>query len=385
MSSLAGLSSIEARSRFEAYGPNEIVEKGGRSILKIFIDQFTNILVVLLGVAAIVAYLTGEKIDAGLIIGIVILNGVLGFVQEYKAEDAIKKLKGMGAGKIRVRRDGMDVEIESREIVVGDVVFVEEGLRIPADGVVLESTFLEVNESVLTGESMPIAKEVGTIYAGQLYSGTIVSRGKGWMGVEETGMNTKFGKLAESLKSINSEETPLEQKLKKLSGVMVGIGVVGCLAVVLKMGLLGREWMLAWASGVSLAVAVIPEGLPAVLAITLAMGVTKMAREKAVMRKLAAVEALGGASVIATDKTGTITKNEMEVKRMEIDGDEADLMRCGVLASTAVLVEKDNGEWDVIGDQTEGAVLKLATSHNIDIEAERVKHTVIAEYPFDSN
>lgn len=374
---LQGLSGAEALFRLEKYGPNEIADKGEKSKVVILGSQFTSPVVALLVIASLIAFSIGEKVDAYLILVIVVLNGVLGFVQEFKAEEAVKKLRKMGMGQVRVRREGKDFEVETFKIVPGDLVYLEEGRRVPADGKVIESIGLEVDEAALTGESLPVTKKPdGESETGIVFMGTLTARGRGWMVVENTGMGTRFGQLARQLAGVEKEKSPLNKKLGEITKWMAVVGVVSGVIVFFNSGLL---------TGVSLAVAVIPEGLPAVMSVTLGVGILKMARQKAIVRKMAAVEALGATNVIVTDKTGTITKNQMEV--VEIIGmvDKVDVIRAGVMCSTAELVEKEPGQMVVIGDQTEGAILKLARKMGLDVDEIRKNTIIEEEFLFDSD
>src|SRR3989344_8165082 len=393
MRRFSGLTTEQAAQALAKYRPNILPQKKGRGRWGILADQFKSPLVVLLGAAAVVAEVVGETVDAALIVAIVLVNAILGWVQEYKADEAVKKLRNMGGGKVRVKRSGTETEIEAGAIVPGDIVYLEEGLRVPADGRIVNAVELEVNEAVLTGESMPVSKQADQEKASDVFSGTLVAKGYGWMEVTATGGATRFGQLAQELSGVKKEDSPLTIKLERLAKLMVVLGAAACTIMVGLVVWRGGGWLTAWSGGVSLAVAVIPEGLPTVLSVTLARGVSRMARQKAVVRKMAAVEALGGAGVVACDKTGTITKNEMEVRQIEVNGelmspgkrpDVADdsfrqLLLTGVLASTATM-----GDKGVIGDQTEGALLKLADEAGLDPRAVGHGYAKVKEYPFDS-
>lgn len=392
MSSHAGLTREQASERLARYGPNDLPVKRGKGRWGILVDQFKSPLVLLLGAAALVAGVVGDVVDSGLIVAIVVVNAILGWVQEYKADEAVKKLKKLGGGRVRVMRSGREEEVGTSEIVPGDRVYLEEGTRIPADGRMVSTVELEVDEAVLTGESLPVVKKAGRASEEVVFSGTLVARGYGWMEVSATGGATRFGQLAYSLSTVVKEESPLAIKLDRLARLMVICGAVACAAVVGLVVVEGGGWLAAWSGGVSLAVAVIPEGLPTVLSVTLAVGVSKMARRRAVVRKMAAVEALGGATVVACDKTGTLTKNEMEVRQVEVsgkllppgqrpgisDGDFRQMLLAGVLASTAIM-----GEGGIIGDQTEGALLKLSHGAGLDPKAVGFGYAKVTEYPFD--
>lgn len=392
---LKGYTSTQATELLKKYGENILVERKGRSIFAIFFDQINNFLVILLLAAAGVSFIVGERFDAALILSIVILNAIFGIYQERKASDAIAALKKMTIVKVRVLRDGQEVEVDSRYIVPGDIFFIEEGTKIPADGKLLDVLNLEVNESALTGESMAIIKERGD----EVYMGTIVAKGRGHAEVIATGMSTQFGKIAGHLSEIEEVKTPLQKKLEGISTLIGFAGIVISLAVFFLSSWQGSTYFAAFLLAISLAVAVVPEGLPAIMTITLAMGVNEMAKRKAIMRKLSAIEALGSITLIATDKTGTITENKMNVRKVYVDKKEYDddrlptlmnpvfhaLILNGVLCSTASLVRvHDHGEMDVLGDPTEGALLFLAQKVGMDVEMTRDQWKLLEEEPFNS-
>ncbi len=387
------LTSEEVKSLLKKYGPNTLTEQKKRSVLKIFFEQFESVLTVLLLIAAVLSMFVGEVVDASLIVTIVLLNAFFGLYQELKAEAAIAALKKMTISLVRVIRDGKHVEINSVDLVPGDIVYIEEGVKVPADGVLIEPVNTAVNESALTGESLPVSKEEDE----EVYMGTIVSRGRAYMQVTKTGMKTRFGKVAESLQTIEEHKTPLQIKLEKLSEI---IGIVGILASIVVMGLSygqGEPYFQSFLLGVSLAVAMVPEGLPAVMTITLAIGLRDMAKKKAVLRKLSAIEALGSVTVIATDKTGTLTRNEMTVDKYYTNGviqeigkdkkitDETfeQILLNGVLCSTANLEHKKSG-YKILGDPTEGALLILAKQFGYSIRNTRNEWKILNEEPFNS-
>jgi Ca2+-transporting ATPase len=387
---MKGLTSSQARQFLDQYGLNVISEQKKRPYILKFFDQFSNFLTLLLVFAAGASFIIGEKIDGELIIGIVILNAFFGLYQEGKAEEAVKLLKKMTISKVRVIRDGKEIGIDSQNIVPGDVVVIEEGVKIPADGIIIQERNMEINESTLTGESMPVIKEMHD----EVFMGTVVSKGRGLIEITKTGMNTKFGEIAFHMRAIEDPKTPLQKKLEGLTRL---IGILGIVISVLVFGLSifeGSGYFPAFLLAVSLAVAVVPEGLPAVMTITLAMGMKELAKRKAIVRKLSAIEALGAITLIATDKTGTLTKNKMKVKELFIDGSEKKnfisssfslLLLNGILCSTASLVTKlDDGEPDVLGDPTEGALLYLAHQNGLSSDKVRREWEIVDEMPFDS-
>lgn len=383
-----GLSDQEAEKRLIRYGPNEIVDRPRTTAIAIFASQFTSLLIVLLVIAAAASLFLGDLLDGIFILLIVILNGILGFVQEYKAEKAIAALKKMTVSSVRVVRDGLEHKIDSKRLVPGDVVILEEGDKIPADCALVESLHLEVNEASLTGESMPVEKNHQDEDKKHIFLGTIIVKGRAKAIVENTGMQTKFGAIAASLSLIEEEETPLQKKLDGL-GKQLGIVAIVASAVVFIIGFFTTQPIIEMIlTSISLAVAAVPEGLPAVITITLAIGMQRMAKKKAILRKLSSIEALGSTTLIATDKTGTLTKNEMRVVKIWTHENNERLMHqllvAGVLCNNANLVYKqDHGSYDVLGDTTEGALLLLAQDRGIAAEQLKQDGTILEEFAFD--
>lgn len=392
---LKGLSHDHAKSLLKECGLNVLADKKKRSFIAILFSQLNNFLTILLVIAAGLSFFIGEMVDGGLILAIVLLNALFGIYQEKKAENAIDALKQMSITKVRVIRDGHEQELDSRYLVPGDIYFIEEGSKIAADGKLEEALNLEVNESALTGESLPVAKKI----TDEIYMGTIASKGRGYVKVTQTGMHTKFGAIAEHLNSIEDSKTPLQLKLEGLTKLIGIAGIIASLLVFLLSAFQGAGYFPSFLLAISLAVAVVPEGLPAVMTITLSLGVKEMANKKAIMRKLSAVEALGSITLIATDKTGTLTTNKMKVKEFYVDhnihtverplqihSDSLDkLILNGVLCSTASLVEAyDKRSNDVLGDPTEGALLFLAQDASKQIDQIRAEWKLIEENAFDS-
>ncbi len=392
---MKGLTSQQAVDFLKQFGPNEIVEQKKRPFLAKLFEQFNNFLIYLLILAAGLSFYLKDVVDGSLILTIVILNAIFGLYQEYKAEEALSLLKKMTVSKVRVIRDGREIEIDSRELVPQDAVYVEEGSKIPADAVVLETKHLEINEAAMTGESLPVPKEKNN----EVLMGTVVTKGRAYLLIKKTGMNTQFGKIAAELKELDRAETPLQKKLKQLSK---NIGIAGIIVSLLVLALAliqGSQLYLSFLLAVSLAVAVVPEGLPAVMTITLAIGVREMTRRKAIIRKLSAIEALGSITLIATDKTGTLTSNEMRVKETFLGNETYSaenppqnnsafekLLLNSMLCSTASIVEPvDDGRVDVLGDPTEGALLLLAKDLDRNYEKIREEWKLKEEKPFDSD
>ncbi len=420
-----GLTEEEARSRLEKYGPNELREEAGLSPLKLLVDQFKSVLVVILIVAAAAsaytAWLEGEPFtDTYVIVAIVVLNAGLGFFQEYRAEKAVEELKKMITQKVVVRRDGKEREIESIELVPGDLVIIEAGDRVPADCRVIEAFNLAVDEAVLTGESEPVSKSDEPVEgagksepSNMVFMGTVVTKGRGEAIVTSTGMGTRFGEIAGMVSVLETEAPPLKKKMEKMGRRLAVISVVLTFWVFL-IGYfyLETEVTQIFLTSVSMAVSAIPEGLPAVLTITLALGVNRMAKQKAIVKRLASVETLGSVTVICSDKTGTITRNEMTLTQIELPtrsievtgsgyrveggfreegrtidpkGDEQLelLLRTGVLCNDSSLI-KEGGSVSLVGDPTEAALLVAGEKIGYVKDDMDEDYQLIEEYPFDS-
>lgn len=379
-----GLTSAQAKQLLSQFGLNQLPQKGGTHFLIILIGQIQNPLSYLLMVAIILSYAIGDILDAGLILGIWVLNIGLGFWQEYKASKELEALSEFEVGKARVIRNGKETEILSTELVPGDVVILEPGDKLAADGEVIESYSLQINEAILTGESLPVMKSVKES-ENLLFFGTTAASGRAKFKVTNTGIYTKFGAIAQTLSELKPEETPLEKALLHLSrGVGIGAVAIALLIFVLRI-LQGFEITEMLFTSIALMVAAVPEGLPAVVTVILALGVRKMYQKKALVRKMIAVESLGAATVICTDKTGTLTKNEMHVKEVKISsGKENELLRCAILCNSANLVLKASfGEFDVLGDTTEGALLLWAKDKGQDIDLIRAEGKLTGEIPFN--
>jgi Ca2+-transporting ATPase len=387
---LAGLTEQEARRRLEEHGPNRIRRSDGPGYLGIAARQLADPLVALLVVASLVSAAIGERMEAGVIAAIVVLNGVLGFVQEAGAERAVVALRESVAHVASVIRSGREREVPTEELVPGDLVVVREGDRVPADLRVLRAERLEVDESALTGESVPVTKadypvEPGTPLAeraSMLFAGTGVTRGRANAVVTATADATEMGRVATLAAAAKAPPTPLQRRLGRLSQAMVGVGAA--VTAVLTAGMLARGEPLeeAFLVGVSVAVAAVPEGLAATVTIALAQGAWAMATRGAIVRRLAAVETLGGATLIATDKTGTLTVNQLSVAATEpLNGHEAaEVLEAGVLASDAELVDGEHG-LRVAGDPVDGAFLLAHAATGA--PDPRPSRKLVLELPFD--
>ena len=394
---ITGLTSEEAQKRLEQFGPNVLV--GGARVrpLKIFLSQFKSFLVAVLVVAAAFSLVVGENLDAIVILAIVVLNAAFGFIQEYRAENAIAALRRMVVNRVRVIRDGGEIEINAEELVPGDIFLLGVGQKIPVDAKLLEAVNLTINEASLTGESAPVTKlSPGKDDEGMVFMGTVVNSGRGLGEVQQTGMQTKFGRIASLISEVEEEATPLQKDLSRLGKAIIVIGFSAALAIFAIGELRGNPLVETILSAISLAVAIVPEGLPAIVTITLGLGAQRMARKNTIIRRLSSIETFGSTDVICTDKTGTLTKNEMVVKKVFIKGkvyeeaalqteknkEFAQIIRTGVLANTASLVEEDEG-FKVLGDSTEGSLLLLAKEHGIDYRQERDKGKLFREFSFD--
>ena len=421
-----GLSDDVARERLKDFGLNEIKRESKVSALLIFIRQFKSFIIYILIFALILSVFVKEYTDAWTIFIILILNACFGFFQEYRAEKSIEALKRLSSLKARVIRDGELREIDARYIVPGDIVVLEGGDRVPADGRIFESRSLAVLESSLTGESVPSSKITEKISGvivindqkNMVFSGTLVTNGRGMFIVTATGMKTELGRIAHLLSDVKREETPLQKQLNKF-GKLVGFGVIAVSLIIFIVGLVkdnlvnllytgqydafligSRKWLL---TAVALAVAAVPEGLPAVVTISLAIGVRRMLKKRSLIRRLPAVETLGETTVICSDKTGTLTKNEMTVRKIftdfkdyDVEGDgyslqgtvkisERDslILKIGSLCNNAVL-HINNDAVTITGDPTEAALLVSAAKSNLDYKKLRDEFYGVDEVPFDS-
>ena len=388
-----GLDAATAKRRLETVGPNEITGEQGRGPVRIFLAQFASGLVVVLLAAAALSIAIGHVVDAVLIGSILLLNGVFGFVQEYRAEQSLDALREMATPEVTARRNGTEQVVDSTALVPGDVIRLAQGDVVPADARVVEADSLEADEAALTGESVPVEKGTGVLADGtplaerenMLYKGTNVTRGRAVAVVVETGMDTEVGEIAAALSGSDDSQTPLQRDLDRL-GRRLGIGVVALSAVVVTFLVAGgRGLVQAGLTAVSLAVAAVPEGLPAVVTLTLALGVRQMAGENALVRTLPAVEALGSVDVVCTDKTGTLTEGEMRVRAAWVadetvaigaDDERVDrLFEIGAVCNDATAEE---------GDPTERALVAAAADHGLDVERCRERRPRRHEVSFSS-
>ena len=438
-----GLSSKEAEARLEEYGFNEIVETGKKSPIMMFLEQFTDPMVIILLVAIVISVFTsmmpesheeGGLIDALVITAIVIFNAIFGFIQEYRSEQALEALKDLAAPRARVKRDGLWVEIDSRYVVPGDVISLEAGNKVPADGRVIYAVGLAAAEAALTGESISVRTIDEPIYLespvvgdmrNMVFQGTTIVSGKGQAIITSTGMKTYFGRIAEMVQEGEKDMTPLQLDLADL-GKKLGILVIALCLIVLGAEVIrdvSDSFMEELLAAIALAVSAIPEGLPAVVTITLAIGVQRMVQNNAIVRRLPSVETLGATTVICSDKTGTLTKSEMTVRRIWLSGDIIEVTGVGyepkgefvvasdkgqgargnlpsslnpysheglkLLLRTALLcndahLEQESEAWTIIGDPTEGALVVAAAKAGLDKRELEALYPRVAEVPFTS-
>jgi Ca2+-transporting ATPase len=424
-SKASGISQGEAEERAAKYGPNEIQAAHRVSAWEILVSQFKNVLILILLGATVISLFLEHGVES-IVIGVIVLFAVLlGFIQEYRAERAIEALRQMAAPTATVLRDGQEVKIPARELVPGDVIILHTGDRVPADGRLIESVNLQVEEAALTGESVPVEKHIQPLQTEDLpvgdrknmvYAGTAATYGRGRALIVATGMQTEFGKIAQLLQTVETGRTPLQQNLDKV-GTLLARAAFVVVAVIVALGLLrGQPFIEMLIFGIALAVAVVPEALPAVVTISLAIGVQKMVKRNALVRRLPAVETLGSTSVICSDKTGTLTKDEMTVRKIhvagqtfsvtgsgyspmghfstnggtptEVSAELKQLLSAAVLASDAKLVQKGNNgaesDWDIKGDPTEGALIVAAAKAGLKKEALDEYTPRVQEIPFTS-
>ena len=402
--SVDGLSTAQAKERLDAYGYNELDEGEKRSLLSKFIDQFKDLMIIILLVAAALSVITEGMhglTDACIILAVVVLNAAFGVYQEGQAEAAIEALKNMSSPMARVRRDGHVVEIDSRELVPGDIVLLEAGDVVPADMRLLEAASLKIEEAALTGESVPVEKDVTETVEAEAgigdrvnmgYQNSNVTYGRGTGVVTNTGMYTEVGKIADMLANADESQTPLKQSLEQLSKTLtyliVAIALVTFLVSVFIRGEQPLEGLMV---AVALAVAAIPEGLPAIVTILLSLGTTTLAKRNSIVRKLPAVETLGSTEIIASDKTGTLTMNQMTVEKVYTNGQLQNAStELGADNTTLRIMNfandtKVDPDGKLIGDPTETALVQFGLDHNFDVRDVLKSEPRVAELPFDSD
>ena len=392
---IRGLTSSEAQKGLEKYGPNEIMQKKKISPIKIFLAQFNDFMVWVLIGATIISGFMGDIADAVTISIIVVINAFLGFIQEFKTEKSLDALKSLAAPTCKVLRDGNIKIVNASEVTIGDVIILETGDRVPADGAIIECNNLMVDESLLTGESVGVNKGlIGN--SSNIFMGTTVLKGKGSFRVTQVGMGTKMGEIADDLQNIEDEKSPLRERLDSLGKILVVLCIIDCVLVTVIGVLRGNDLGEMFLLGVSLAVAAIPEGLAAIVTVSLALGVSRMLKRKALVRKLPAVETLGCTSVICSDKTGTLTQNKMTVKEVFMNGkiykiDEEKLPENNALMKSFVYCNdcnynfsKENIEEALYGDPTETALIKLYFNDVNLLKNKVASIDRVFDIPFDS-
>ncbi len=422
-----GLSAVEVQRRQEEFGPNELRKEKAVSPFALFFNQFKNLLIIILLAATVLSVLVGEMLDAALIVAIVLLSAGLGFIQEYKAEQALEKLKRMLSPTITVLREGKETDVPSKDLVPGDILLLEAGDRIPADARLVEVRSLECDEAALTGESAPVRKDRAPLAESlpvsdrinMVFAGTVVTYGRGRAVVTAIGMTTELGQIAQAVSTVETKKTPLEIRTEEI-GKWLGIAAaVICVSVAgvstIRQALFGRvdlKFLIdSTMFAVALAVAAVPEALTAIVTGALAIGMHQMAKRNALVRKMPAVETLGCTTVICSDKTGTLTKGEMTVRQIYVSGRMIDvsgsgyepegkfssadpfslrpdsplstLLRAAVLCNDSNL-EKSEGKWTIKGDPTEGALLVAAAKAGVGIIETRLSLPRIEEIPFSS-
>ncbi len=414
-----GLNVIEAKQRLDKFGYNELTERKGVTALQIFLRQFKDVFVIMLLIAIFISVLAKENMDALTISVIVVLNSIVGFVQEFRSEKALKAMKSMMAPQARVLRDGQETMISAREVVPGDIIILEAGDRVPVDARVIEGVSLKTNEAVLTGESTPVKKEiivhdVDTSVADRrnmVFLATHVVYGRGKVVVTSTGMKTEFGKIAEMVQTVEEEKSPLKLKVGRFAKKLGILVTVICGLIFAIEAIKGESLIDSFMLAVALAVSAVPEGLPGIMTVTLALGARKLAKKGAIIRKLSSVETLGSTTVICSDKTGTLTRGEMMVREVytnvqtiKVSGDGYEpegnfiqneerinpnddlhlmlLLRISTLCNNAKLVKEDS--WKIFGDPTEGAMVVTAAKAGIKQDEITKEFPRVGELPFSS-
>jgi P-type Ca2+ transporter type 2C len=377
-----GLSSLEVLEKQKIFGKNEFKAQNKRSAISLFLSQFPSLINGILVLASLLSFLTRSVLDGSLIIIILFINALFGFVQEYRAEKSIDKLKSYVKTIVGVIRNGQKIEIDAVDLVPGDIVIISEGDRVPADGKILFHKFLEIDESILTGESLPAMKGVEDV----IYSGTLVTKGSSRFMVEKIGKDTHLGQIAQTLSTVTPDKTPLQKRLDGLAKIL-SLVILIIAILIIPIGIFqGKDFVLVLLIAISIGIAAIPEGLPAIVTIALAIGISKMAKRKAIVRRMQSVETLGAVQIILTDKTGTLTQNTMRVKKYWLSKDEhlTSLLRASVLGNTASIIEKkEKNSYDIIGDKTDGALLLWAKEKCVDVDKFKHEGKVLEEYSFD--
>jgi len=382
MTAPPGLTAKEATARLVIEGQNTLPLHADKSPLILLLEQFPSIMNGLLLAAAIFSFFFSDLVDGLFILATILLNGFFSFIQEYKAEKSLQALVTYAPQEVRVIRDRKEKLIPSTQIVPGDVVIVSEGDRIPADGKLIKVTSLEIDEAAFTGESLPVSKELNAA----CLMGTLVTKGHGILEIEKTGVKTRFGQIAKTLTTISSNKTPLGKQLSQLGKMLTLLALI-IAALIVPLGLWrGNPQTTVILTAISIAVAAIPEGLPLVLTIALAIGTSRLARKKAIVRKMQAVETLGAINILLVDKTGTLTQNNMRLKQVwtKTGVVPKEMLQAAVLGNTATLAMKDDNSFDVLGDRTDGALLLWARQQDPEIRPLLEEGKITDEFVFDT-
>src|SRR6056297_1470245 len=418
-----GLSSDQIKQKKDKYGPNKLRESKGVSFWQILLNQLKDLIIIILIIAALLAFLIGDNLEGFAILAVIIFNTIIGFVTEYQAQKAVASLKNVLSKKAVVLRSGSKKEIEAEELVPGDIFFIEEGDQIPADARLIDSNNLTINEASLTGESESVSKNAEAQFeeektlaerTNMVYMGTTAARGKGKAIVTATAEETEIGKIGEMLDETKEGKTPLEKRLDKLGKSLVKITLV-VIAILTVLGIfMGRPVYETIKTGIALAIAAVPEGLPIIATITLAIGMQKMVRHKALVRELLAVETLGSVTTICTDKTGTITENQMTLRKIFLNGEEIEISGTGYkpegefsaggskidlsqaadlkltlkasMLCTSAELNKEDDQYKVLGEATEGALLTAGRKAGFSKASLKEEgYQKLAEIPFSSD
>ena len=396
-----GLTSSEAKKRQGIYGANELEKPQKRSLLLRFLDQFKDAMIIILIIAAVISIVVepGDWIDSLIIVIVVMMNAILGVVLESHAEKSLESLQELSAPQSKVLRDGVKQTIASKELVPGDIIILETGDMIPSDARLIEAYNLKVDESALTGESVPVEKTTDPInqdvvigdQTNMVFSSTVVTYGRGKAIVTSTGMKNEVGKIAGMLNASEKELTPLQVKLNEIGKTIGLLCIVICVIVFILESLSGISWLESFKTAVALAVAAVPEGLAATVTIVLAVSVTKMVKQHAIIRKLPAVETLGSTSIVCSDKTGTLTQNKMTILKTYLDGDEvkdleeADAKTIDMLNAFTLCSDASIDDGKVLGDPTEVALVEASKKMNFEKKALMEKYPRVGELAFDSD
>jgi P-type Ca2+ transporter type 2C len=377
-----GLTTTEVTEKLKIFGKNEIAREEKVTPFFLFFSQFPTLINAILTGAALLSFAIGNFVDGIFIFSVLILNAIFGFAQEYRAEKSLQKLKDYIVHVVRVIRNGTDAEIPTSELVPGDIIRFAPGDRVPADGKIILGDSIEIDESILTGESIPDVKNKND----EAFLGTLIVNGRGRILVEKTGMQTKFGKIAQSLSTLTAEKTPLQKRLDDLGKTITLIVIIISISIIAIGVLQKNELLPSIILAISIGIAAVPEGLPVVVIISLAIGINRMAKKRAIVRKMASVETLGAIQMLLIDKTGTLTQNSQTVKKIWLNDKDSlpPLLKACIFGNTASLIQKVGEQtFDIVGGKTDGALLLFAQAKLGNIERAKKEGKVVDEYSFD--